>query len=84
MCKKKNIHAVLVCHPRKEQSFQLLRKESIAGTSNLTNLCDNLFIIHRIGRDFERRAKEFLGDDLDAIIWDQSQPPQRYDVVIEI
>ena len=84
MCKKKNIHAVLVCHPRKEQSFQLLRKESIAGTSNLTNLCDNLFIIHRIGRDFERRAKEFLGDDLDAIIWDHSQPPQRYDVVIEI
>lgn len=81
MAKKKNIHVVLVCHPRKEQSFQLLRKESIAGTANLTNLCDNLFIIHRIGRDFEKRAKEFLGDDLDEII---GTGDSRKDLVIEI
>ena len=62
-CKRENIHGILVCHPRKEQSFQLLRKESIAGTADLTNLCDNLFINHRVGNDFERRAKDFFGEN---------------------
>ena len=61
--KRSNIHIVLVCHPRKEQSFQLLRKESIAGTADLTNLADNLIISHRVGKDFERRATEFFGED---------------------
>ncbi|MFA6877011.1 MAG: AAA family ATPase [Parabacteroides sp.] len=56
--KKKNVHIILVCHPRKETGF--LRKESISGTADLTNLCDNLFIIHRIGKDFQTRASEFL------------------------
>lgn len=61
LCKRENIHGILVCHPRKEQSFQLLRKESIAGTANLTNLCDNLIISHRVGNDFEKRARDFFG-----------------------
>ena len=34
--KVKNIHIILVCHPRKESGF--LRKESISGTADLTNL----------------------------------------------
>lgn len=75
--KKANIHVVLVCHPRKEQSFQLLRKESIAGTANLTNLADNVIISHRVGRDFERRAKDFFGDETTQSMLD-------YDVVIEV
>lgn len=76
-CTKENIHAILVCHPRKEQSFQLLRKESIAGTANLTNLCDNLLISHRVGNDFERRARDFFGAQRVMELMD-------YDVVIEI
>jgi archaellum biogenesis ATPase FlaH len=75
--KRKNIHVILVCHPRKEQSYQLLRMESISGTADLTNLCDNLFIIHRVGRDFERRAKEFFGD------W-VIDNYKKYDVVLEV
>lgn len=75
--KKANIHIVLVCHPRKEQSFQLLRKESIAGTANLTNLADNVIISHRVGRDFERRAKDFFGEQTTQAMLD-------YDVVIEV
>ena len=59
--KRKNIHIILVCHPRKEQNFQLLRMESISGTADLTNLADNCFIIHRVGRDFKKRAKDFFG-----------------------
>lgn len=77
LAKTENIHAVIVCHPRKEQSFQLLRKESIAGTANLTNLCDNLIIIHRVGRDFERRAKDFFGDLM-------VEQMLKYDVILEV
>lgn len=75
--KQESVHVLLVCHPRKEQSFQLLRKESIAGTANLTNLCDNLLISHRVGNDFERRAKDFFGAARVAELMD-------YDVVVEI
>lgn len=59
--KKKNIHVVLVCHPRKESSF--LRKESISGTADLTNIADNVFLLHRVGKDFETRAGEFFGKE---------------------
>lgn len=59
--KIKNVHILLVCHPRKEMGF--LRKESISGTADLTNLADNVFIIHRVGKDFETRGTEFFGED---------------------
>ena len=77
LCKRENIHCILVCHPRKEQSFQLLRKESIAGTANLTNLCDNLIISHRVGNDFIKRAKDFFGE---ATVSEFMQ----FDVVLEV
>lgn len=57
--KKKNIHSIAVIHPRKDVTF--LRKESISGNGDLTNLADNVFIIHRVGNDFLKRAGEFLG-----------------------
>ena len=57
--KKNNLHVMVVCHPRKE--LQFLRKESISGTADLTNLADNVLIIHRVGKDFEKRAAEFFG-----------------------
>ena len=59
--KQKNIHVILVCHPRKQNDF--LRKESISGTADLTNIADNVFLIHRVGNDFEKRAGEFFGVD---------------------
>lgn len=59
--KLKNIHIILVCHPRKEGQF--LRAESISGSGNILNLCDNCFILHRVGRDFEARAGEFFGKE---------------------
>lgn len=59
--KQKNIHIMLVCHPRKENFF--LRKESISGTADLTNIADNVFLLHRVGKDFETRAGEFFGKD---------------------
>ena len=59
--KQKNIHVLIVCHPRKELGF--LRKESISGTADLTNICDNLFLLHRVGKDFSMRAGDFFGKD---------------------
>lgn len=59
--KQKNIHIILVAHPKKDTGF--LRKESISGTADLTNLCDNCLILHRVNRDFQQRAGEFLGND---------------------
>ena len=73
--KKQNIHILLVAHPRKEMGF--LRKESISGTADLTNLADNVLILHRVGRDFKKRAEEFFGEDKVVEFLD-------YSVVIEI
>lgn len=56
--KKHNVHIILVAHPRKVVTF--LRKEDILGSSALQNGVDNIFIIHRCGRDFEKRASEFF------------------------
>lgn len=61
LAKQKNIHIILVCHPRKEPGVTLLRKDSIAGTADLTNTADNVFIIHRVGMDFEKRGEQFFG-----------------------
>lgn len=60
LAKDKNVHFVLVCHPRKEQNFHMLRMESISGSSDLFNLCDNVMIVHRGGNDLEQRMKEFF------------------------
>ena len=57
--KKKNVHIILVAHPRKSMAF--LRKTDISGSSDLTNAVDNLFIIHRVNNDFIRTGEEFFG-----------------------
>ena len=56
-----NIHVILVAHPRKEIGNTLLRMESISGTFDLVNLCDNVLLCHRVGEDFIKRATEFFG-----------------------
>lgn len=59
--KKYKVHCILVAHPRKEVTF--LRKESISGSGDISNLVDNIFIIHRVNQDFAKRAPEFLGQN---------------------
>lgn len=73
--KDKNIHFIIVAHPRKEMTF--LRKESISGTADLTNLADNVIIIHRVNLDFNKRASDFLSPD-------QIDNLMKYNSVIEI
>lgn len=75
--KKKNVHIVVVCHARKESGAQtLLRKESIAGSSDLTNAVQNVAIVHRCGEDFCKRASEFLGKE-------KAEKYMEYDNVVE-
>ena len=61
LAKQANIHIILVAHPRKSLTF--LRREDIGGSGDITNLADNVYIIHRCNKDFEKRAPEFLGQE---------------------
>lgn len=73
--KKKNIHIVLVAHPRKQNYF--LRREGISGSADLSNIADNVILIHRVGKDFETRAKEFFGEE-------QANQYMQFSTVVEI
>lgn len=71
------IHIWLVAHPRKQGNF--LRYDDIAGASEIANLADNIFVIHRVNRDFENQAKIFFSKDVvDDVL------AQGYTNVIEI
>lgn len=61
LAKQANIHIILVAHPRKSLTF--LRREDIGGSGDITNLADNVYIIHRCNKDFTKRAPEFLGNE---------------------
>lgn len=60
LAKKYDTHIHIVAHPRK--SLKLLRKTDISGTSDLSNIVDNVFIIHRVNNDFIRLSNEYFGD----------------------
>lgn len=77
LAKRYNVHVILVCHPRKQDG--LLRKESISGSGDLTNMADNVLIIHRVGKDFVIRATEFFGRP--QVSWLREK---GYDSVIEV
>ena len=63
LAKKSQIHILMVAHPRKEIMNSLLRMESISGSSDLYNAACNVFLCHRVGKDFEKRAGDFFGKD---------------------
>ena len=75
LAKELNIHIHFVCHPRKATSF--LRKEDIAGTGDLTNIADNVYIMHRVNQDFKVRTKEMFK-------WRDDNEIYQYTNVIEI
>ena len=68
LAKQNDVHIALVAHPRKSQGF--LRKDDIAGTYDLTNAVDNVFIIHRVNRDFKRLSQLTLGLPADHPIYE--------------
>ena len=58
MARDLKIHVWLVAHPRKQTTF--LRYDDISGASDIGNLADNIFIVHRVSQDFENQAKAFF------------------------
>lgn len=70
-----NIHIHVVMHPRKSSGF--LRKDDISGSADLSNASDNVFIIHRVNKDFKTRGKDILDTGAMAYL-------SKFDNVIEI
>lgn len=48
----------IVVHPKKSQSY--LRKDDISGSKTITDLADNVFIVHRWNLDTQKASQEFL------------------------
>lgn len=55
MAKELNVHVHFICHPRKTEAFP--RKGDISGTADLTNVADNVLMVHRVNADFMMRYK---------------------------
>lgn len=75
LAQKYNVHIGFVCHPTKVKS--LIRKEDVSGSSDITNVADGVYILHRNTADFKARSKEYFG-------WTDSNPIFQYDNIIEI
>lgn len=75
LAKELNIHIHFVCHPRKATTF--LRKTDISGSADLTNIADNVFIMHRVNTDFRIKTKEMFK-------WSDDYPLYKYSNVIEV
>lgn len=59
LAKRTGIHIHFVCHPRKPTGF--LRKTDISGTADITNIADNVIMMHRVNEDFKKSSVDFLG-----------------------
>lgn len=70
-----NVHVLFVAHPRKSQGY--LRMDDIAGSGDLANAADNVFIIHRVNDDYRKHTKEFYK-------WKDDNPMYKASNVIEI
>ena len=75
LAKELDVHIHFVCHPRKATSF--LRKEDIAGTGDLTNIADNVYIMHRVNEDFKVRTREMFR-------WKEDNPIYQFTNILEI
>ena len=59
--KQKNVHIILIAHPRKSNGF--LRLQDVSGSNDIVNRCDNAIIMHRNNHDFQVGMKaEFRRD----------------------
>ena len=74
--KQNKTHTILVAHPRK--SNILVRKNDISGSSDIGNLADNIFIIHRFNQDFKRGGQEYFRDKLAEL------DTKKYGNIVEI
>jgi len=75
LAKKYQVHIHFVCHPRKSTTF--LRKVDISGTADITNVADNVFILHRVNNDFRKATRDMFG-------WPDDHELYKFSNIIEI
>lgn len=59
LAQKKNVHIIIVCHPRKPTG--LLGMYDISGTSDIINAVDNIIFVYRINQNFTNSYKLYFG-----------------------
>lgn len=64
LAKKKNVHIIVVCHPRKPNG--LLGLYDVSGTSDIVNAVDNIIYVYRYGRIFENNYSQVYGKSYDG------------------
>lgn len=75
LASKYKVHVIVVAHPNKSMTF--LRKENISGSGDISNLVENIFIVHRVNNDFQKRFPEFIGQE-------KASPYFKYGNVLEV
>lgn len=75
IARDRNIHIMLVAHPRKESG--VVRKASISGSYNITDLASYVFILHRRNQDFMNGAETFWAKD-------EVVKMEQYDTIFEV
>ena len=60
--KQKNVHIILIAHPRKSNGF--LRLQDVSGSNDIVNRCDNAIIMHRNNHDFQTGMKQEFRRDV--------------------
>lgn len=58
LAQRKDIHIIIVCHPRKPTG--LLSKYDISGTADIVNAVDNIVFVYRIDQSFENYYNQFF------------------------
>lgn len=61
LAKRKNVHIVIVCHPRKP--LGLLNMYDISGSSDIVNAIDNIIFVYRINQSFSNSYKQYFGHE---------------------
>ena len=64
LAKRKNVHIIVVCHPRKPNG--LLGLYDVSGTSDIVNAVDNIVYVYRYGRIFENNYSQVYGRSYDG------------------
>lgn len=59
LAKKKHVHIIVVCHPRKPTG--LLGQYDISGTSDIVNAADNVIFVYRRNQAFENAYSQYYG-----------------------
>jgi RecA-family ATPase len=68
--KQRNVHIILIAHPRKSDGF--LRLQDVSGSNDIVNRVDNAIIMHRVNHDFEDGSKREFHWKSDNEIYDAS------------